>query len=46
MSRLGQIQIGVRDRGLGPPAPRRAFGLAVLIIGAVAALSFTMGLTR
>lgn len=28
------------------PVPRRAFGLAALIVGAVAAMSFTLGLMR
>jgi hypothetical protein len=42
-----EITIGVyRTRGLEPPLPRRALGLAVLTIGAVAAISFTIGLLR
>lgn len=44
MSRLGQIRVEARERGLGPPAPRRAFGLAVMIV--CAAASFTAGLVR
>jgi hypothetical protein len=28
------------------PLPRRAFGLALMIVCAVAAVSFTLGLTR
>jgi hypothetical protein len=46
MSRLRAIQIEVRERDLGPSAPRGAFGLALMIICAVAAVSFTVGLTR
>lgn len=46
MKRLGQIQIAVYERGLGPPAPRRALGLMIMITCAVAAVSFTLGLAR
>ena len=42
-----EFTIGVqRTRGLDPPLPRRALGLAVLTLAAVAAISFTIGLLR
>jgi hypothetical protein len=42
-----EITIGVyRTRGLEPPLSRCALGLAALAIGAVAAISFTIGLLR
>ena len=37
MSRF-EISTGVRQRGLGPPAWRRAIGLTILTIGAVCAV--------
>jgi hypothetical protein len=41
-----EFSIGkVRQRGLGPPAWRRAFGLAVMIAGAVFALVALLSLT-
>jgi hypothetical protein len=41
VTRLGQIQIDVR-----PCPPRGTFGLAAMIVGAVAAISFAWGLMR
>ncbi len=42
-----EVAIGVqRSRGLEPPLSRRALGFAVLAVGAVAAISFTIGLLR
>lgn len=42
-----EVAIGVqRSRGLEPPLSRRALGLAMLAVGAVAAISFTIGLLR
>ncbi|MEO8454057.1 MAG: hypothetical protein ABI454_02760 [Sphingomicrobium sp.] len=45
MSRF-EIRTEVSQSGLGPPAPRGALGLAVMITCAVAALSFAVGLIR
>lgn len=33
-----EIRTGVRQRGLGPPAWRRALGLTIMIAGAVCAV--------
>ena len=46
MNRLGRIQLGVYPSALDPPPNRRAGNLALIILCAVAALSFAVGLTR
>jgi hypothetical protein len=43
---MSRPQVELRDRNAGAPVPRRTFGLAVVIVCAVAALSFTLGLAR
>jgi hypothetical protein len=43
---MSRFVIRLDDRGLDPPAPRRAFNLALMIVCAVAAVSFTLGLAR
>jgi hypothetical protein len=35
-----------RELGIDPPVPRPVFGFALMIVGAVAALSFALGLSR
>jgi len=44
MSRFA-IRTGVRQRGLGPPAWRRAIGLAVMILAAVFVIAAMLSLT-
>jgi hypothetical protein len=39
-----EIRTGVRQRGLGPPAWRRALGLTILLLSALAVLLFTLEL--
>ena len=33
-----EFRTGVRQRGLGPPAWRRALGLTIMIVGAICAV--------
>ena len=44
MSRFA-IRTGVKQRGLGPPAWRRALGLAVMTVGAILAILALLSLT-
>ena len=44
MSRFA-IRTGVHERGLGPPAWRRAVGLAVMTVGAVCAVIAILSLS-
>jgi hypothetical protein len=44
MSRF-EIRTGVKQRGLGPPALRRAIGLAVMILAALFVVAATLSLT-
>ena len=43
---MPQIQIEVRDRDFGALVPRRTFSTSMMIVGAVAAVFFALGLTR
>ena len=46
MTRAGRVQLGVYQGRLDPPPSRRAVNVALTIVVAVAALSFTIGLMR
>jgi hypothetical protein len=35
-----------RELGIDPPVTKPAFGFALMLVGAVAALSFALGLSR
>ena len=43
MSRFA-IRTGVRQRGLGPPAWRRAIGLTIMTVGAICAIAAMVSL--